>query len=137
MGRGGKSRWAGTTTRTRTGCGTTLQLPLQPARLADLAIPDPGLQFDIIAAYSVFTSTRAAETVVLVRQLEAMLAPGGRLAFTFIDPHYHSWPDRYAGSNLRWRLEKERFEGANLHVSRLLARAGCAPYCLLLNISIP
>jgi SAM-dependent methyltransferase len=104
-----------------------------PRGVADLAIPDPGLQFDIIAAYSVFTSTRAAETVALVRQLEALLAPGGTLAFTFIDPHYPSWPDRYAGSNLRWRLEKERFEGAELHVSRLLARAGCAPYCILLN----
>jgi hypothetical protein len=99
----------------------------------DLAIPDPGRRFDIIAAYSVFTSTRAAETVALVRQLEALLAEGGRLAFTFIDPHYHSWPASNAGSNLQWRLEKQRSEGAEIDVPALLARADGGAYCVLLN----
>jgi SAM-dependent methyltransferase len=104
-----------------------------PRGVPDLAIPDPGPRFDIIAAYSVFTSTRPAEMVTLVRQLEALLAPDGRLAFTFIDPHYHSWPDTNAGSNLQWRLEKERSEGAAIDVSGLLTRAAGAAYCILLN----
>lgn len=104
-----------------------------PRGVPGLAIPDPGRRFDIIAAYSVFTSTRAAEMVDLVQQLAALLAPGGRLAFTFIDPHYCSWPATAAGSNLQWRLEKQRAEGAPIDVPTLLARARGAPYCILLN----
>jgi len=104
-----------------------------PRGIPDLAIPDPGQRFDVIAAYSVFTSTRAAELLTLVPQLENLLAPGGTLAFTFIDPHFHSWPGTYAGSNLRWRLEKERSEGADIDVSDLLARARGASCCTLLN----
>ena len=104
-----------------------------PFGVPNLDIPDPGQRFDIIAAYSVFTSTRAAEMLTLVPQLEALLAPGGTLAFTFIDPHFHSWPGRYAGNNLQWRLEKERSEGAEIDVSALLARARGASSCTLLN----
>jgi hypothetical protein len=104
-----------------------------PRGVPGLAIPDPGTRFDIIAAYSVFTSTRVAEMVTLVRQLEALLAPDGVLAFTFIDPHYHSWPAQNAGSNLQWRLEKERAEGAEIDVAALVARARGAASCLLLN----
>jgi len=104
-----------------------------PRGVPDLAIPDPGLRFDIIAAYSVFTSTRTAETIALVRQLEALLAAGGTLAFTFIDPHYYSWPESNAGSNLQWRLEKQRSEGAEIDVCTLVARARDAAYCVLLN----
>jgi hypothetical protein len=104
-----------------------------PRGVPELTIPDPGPRFDIIAAYSVFTSTRAAETMALVRQLETLLTSGGTLAFTFIDPHYHSWPERNAGSNLQWRLEKERSEGADVDVCALVGRAHGAPYCVLLN----
>jgi hypothetical protein len=35
-----------------------------------------------------------------------MLNPGGALAFTFIDPHFHSWPDEYPGNNLMWRIDR-------------------------------
>ena len=35
----------------------------------------------------------------LVEQLTQRLVPGGALAFTFIDPHFQSWPDTYEGSN--------------------------------------
>ena len=104
-----------------------------PRGVPNLAIPDPGQRFDIIAAYSVFTSTRTAEMLTLVPQLEALLAPGGTLALTFIDPHFHSWPGRYAGNNLQWRLEKEQSEGADIDVPALLARAQGASCCTLLN----
>lgn len=104
-----------------------------PRGVPNLGIPDPGQRFDIIAAYSVFTSTRAAEMLTLVPQLEALLAPGGRLAFTFIDPHFHSWPASYPGSNLQWRLEKQRSEGAEIDIPVLLARARGASCCTLLN----
>ena len=64
-------------------------------------------KFDYIVAYSVFTNTSRTDMLDLVSQLEGKLAAGGALAFTFIDPHYSSWPDRYPGNNLVWRLERE------------------------------
>ena len=106
-----------------------------PRGVPDLAIPDPGQRFDVIAAYSVFTSTRTAEMLTLVPQLEALLAPRGTLAFTFIDPHFHSWPGSYPGSNLQWRLEKERAEGVAVDVQGLLTRARGASSCTLLNLT--
>ena len=63
--------------------------------------------FDYIVAYSVFTNTSRTDMLDLVSQLESKLANGGALAFTFIDPHYSSWPGRYDGNNLVWRLERE------------------------------
>lgn len=104
-----------------------------PRGIPALDIPDPGERFDIIAAYSVFTSTGPTEMLKLVAQLETLLARGGRLAFTFIDPHFHSWPATYPGNNLQWRLEKQRSEGAQIDVPALLARARGASWCTLLN----
>ena len=47
----------------------------------------------------------------LVNQFEGLLAHNGALAFTFIDPHYLSWPGQYHGNNLQWRLEREQAIG--------------------------
>lgn len=69
-----------------------------PEGVRDLPVPDLGIGFDFILAYSVFTHTTFAEMKDSVGQLQQRLSPGGVLAFTFIDPH---WND-----NLRWRLEK-------------------------------
>jgi len=69
-----------------------------PDGIVDLPIPDLGVEFDFILAYSVFTHTTLAEMKELVAQLRQQLAPGGSLAFTFIDPHWNE--------NLRWRLAK-------------------------------
>jgi SAM-dependent methyltransferase len=88
---------------------------------ADLPIPDLGLQFDFILAYSVFTHTTLEEMRELVCQLEAKLAPGATLAFTFIDP--------YHGENLRWRLEKSHVSD----VESILAQARAADWCSLVN----
>lgn len=73
-----------------------------PTGVVELPIPDLGHKFDIILAYSVFTHTTLAEMKDLVRQLEAQLAPGGTLAFTFIDPHWNE--------NLKWRLERTNLD---------------------------
>src|SRR5215510_10585757 len=69
-----------------------------PEGVRDLAVPDLGVAFDLIVAYSVFTYTTFEEMKDLIRQLQRRLATGVKLAFTFIDPHWNE--------NLRWRLAK-------------------------------
>lgn len=59
-----------------------------PGGVPFLAVPDLGLKFDIILAFSVFTHTHEIEMLELVRQLRSQLQPGGVLAFTFTDPTY-------------------------------------------------
>src|SRR6185369_356717 len=56
----------------------------------NLAIPDCGVKFDVILAFSVFTHVDLREMVESVGALRRMLAPDGVLAFTFFDP----WFDR-------------------------------------------
>ena len=80
-----------------------------PQGVARLKLPGIPELFDYVVAYSVFTNTSRTDMLELVDQLKERLADGGALAFTFIDPHYFSWPDRYDGNNLRWRLEREIF----------------------------
>jgi SAM-dependent methyltransferase len=57
-----------------------------PLGIANLPIPDMGVAFDVILAYSVFTHTTREEMHDLVEQLCARLATDGVLAFTFEDP---------------------------------------------------
>ena len=92
-----------------------------PEGVPDLPVPDLGVKFDVILAYSVFTHTTFEEMKELVGQLETRLAPGGTLAFTFIDPHY--------GKNLQWRLEKSH----GLDVDELLMQSINADWCSLVN----
>ena len=93
-----------------------------PEGIVDLPVPDLGVEFDFILAYSVFTHTGWEETKELVEQLRARLAPGGVLAFTFIDPHWES--------NLRWRLEKRN---STDRVEELLKKSRDADWCSLVN----
>jgi SAM-dependent methyltransferase len=93
-----------------------------PEGVADLPVPELGVEFDFILAYSVFTHTAWEETKDLVEQLRARLAPGGVLAFTFIDPH--------CPSNLRWRLEKHN---PTDRVEELLEKSRGADWCSLVN----
>jgi hypothetical protein len=71
--------------------------------------------------------------------LKDRLADNGALAFTFIDPHYHSWPDRYGANNLVWRLEREIFlekEKGNtldIDVPALAERAQDSAWFVLVN----
>jgi SAM-dependent methyltransferase len=92
-----------------------------PDGVVDLPVPDPGVRFDFILAYSVFTHTTLEEMKDLVAQLEALLASDGTLAFTFIDPHWRS--------NLQWRLEKSHAPD----VDGLVKAATRAEWCSLIN----
>jgi SAM-dependent methyltransferase len=104
-----------------------------PEGIKDLAIPDMGIEFDMILAFSVFTHTTREEMRDLVGQLRARLAPGGKLAFTFIDPHFNAWPKRYDGNNLKWRLERSRQMHPEIDVDRLLEQSRSAAWCALVD----
>jgi SAM-dependent methyltransferase len=59
-----------------------------PLGIKTLPLPISETTFDFILALSVFTHTSKAEMVDYVHQLRRLLNRGGRLAFTFLDPHY-------------------------------------------------
>ena len=88
-----------------------------PEGVRELPVPDLGVEFDFILAYSVFTHTTFEEMKELVAQLRQH---GRTLAFTFIDPHWNG--------NLRWRLEKHNPQD---RVETLLSRE--MQWCSLVN----
>lgn len=110
-----------------------------PQGAQQLELPPLEVMFDYIVAYSVFTNTSRTDMLDLVSQLERKLAHDGALAFTFIDPNYHSWPGRDRRNNLVWRLEREIFlesEKGNtldIDVPRLAERARDAQWFVLVN----
>jgi 2-polyprenyl-3-methyl-5-hydroxy-6-metoxy-1,4-benzoquinol methylase len=104
-----------------------------PEGIEDLPLPDVGIEFDMILAYSVFTHTTREEMNDLVEQLRARLAPGGTLALTFIDPHFQSWPETYEGNNLKWRLESFHKMNPTLDVNGLLEQSRGAAWCALVD----
>jgi len=104
-----------------------------PEGVKDLRLPDLGVAFDMILAYSVFTHTTREEMNDLVQQLKAQLAPGGVLAFTFIDPHFRAWAETYDGNNLQWRLERSREWNSQVDIERLLEESRNATWCALVN----
>jgi SAM-dependent methyltransferase len=104
-----------------------------PEGVAGLPIPDIGIEFDLILAYSVFTHTTWEEMNELIEQLKPRLGPGGTLAFTFIDPHWKSWPETYEGNNLKWRLERVQETNPTLDIDCLLAQSREAPWCSLVD----
>ncbi len=104
-----------------------------PEGVRGLPVPDLGIKFEMILAYSVFTHTTREDMHALVEELRGHLAPGGTLAFTFIDPHFHPWPEEYPGNNVRWRLEKSRKVNPQVDVDRLLAQSEGADWCALID----
>jgi SAM-dependent methyltransferase len=69
-------------------------------------LPPPDLgRFDFILAYSVFTLLPEDEVRELVAALHRMLAPGGVLAFSFVDPEYRAFRKTRVMSNVEWRLD--------------------------------
>jgi SAM-dependent methyltransferase len=104
-----------------------------PEGIDGLPIPDMGIEFGMILAYSVFTHTTREEMNELVNQLQARLAPGGALAFTFIDPHFSAWPGTYKGNNLKWRLDRVRETNPDVDVDGLLERSRGAEWCALVD----
>ena len=106
-----------------------------PQGAKQLKLPQIEVLFDYIVAYSVFTNTSRTDMLDLVSQLESKLANGGALAFTFIDPNYHAWPDRDPRNNLVWRLEREIYleNTLDIDVHGLAARAKDAQWFVLVN----
>jgi hypothetical protein len=104
-----------------------------PGGVVGLPLPAFERRFAIICAYSVFTNTSRADMLDLVAQLRGGLAEGGQLAFTFIDPHHHAWPEQYPGDNLRWRLERSRSFGHEVDVEGVHRAAAGAAWCTVVN----
>lgn len=113
-----------------------------PNGVRHLGIPDCGLKFDLILAFSVFTHAHKIEMVELVDQLQGMLAQKGALAFTFCDASYDrsaTSPEVSAGSDVRKILEmlkvKPSFRGmgAISDVDEIVERARQANWCLLID----
>ena len=83
----------------------------------NLPIPNFGVEFDIIVAFSVFTHTHPCEMIELVAQLRSMLAPHGVLAFTFTDPSFDRSPSDPAlpsGTGVREMLVRKTPENRAL-----------------------
>ncbi len=106
-----------------------------PGGTPKLQLPRIAQGFDYIVAYSVFTNTLQSDMLEIVEELQLMLNPGGALAFTFIDPHYMSWPDEYQGDNLEWRLERERslHPGLEIDIEQVKDKARHARWFILVN----
>jgi len=104
-----------------------------PEGIEGLPLPEMHVEFGTILAFSVFTHTTREELKELVEQLRARLAPGGTLAFTFIDPHFKSWPETYTGNNLQWRLEKTLESNPGVDVEGLLEQSRDAEWCALVD----
>src|SRR5215471_11548220 len=113
-----------------------------PRGIVGLPVPLQGQRFDYILAFSVFTHTSKGEMTELVDCLRNLLAGNGRLAFTFIDPHY-VLPRDYSDllmkhdlpTNLGLRLERIKQLNPSLPVYRLLRQAGGLDWCTLINDS--
>ena len=107
-----------------------------PNGIRNLAIPDCGLKFDIIIAFSVFTHMHHCEMQELVAQLRGMLAPGGVLVFTFTDPSYDkslSDPTLPSGTEVRKMLEWEKLENPMLEIDDMVERARQSKWCVLID----
>lgn len=106
-----------------------------PRGVPNLPLPDMGLTFDYIVAFSVFTNTTQADMLQLVSQLEGVLADDGVLAFTFIDPYQFSWRGQSNGNNFQWRLDLEMERGniSAIEAQSLAERAQDARWFTLVN----
>ena len=94
-----------------------------PEGVVSLPLPDLGVDFDVILAYSVFTHTTIENMHELVEQLRTRLTPGGRLAFTFEEPEV----------NLAARLRVCRDQSPSLDVEELLERSRDAAWCAVVT----
>ncbi|HYI12317.1 MAG TPA: class I SAM-dependent methyltransferase [Thermoanaerobaculia bacterium] len=103
-----------------------------PRGVRSLPLPDLGVKFDYILAYSVFTNTGRSDMLEMIPQLEAMLAGGGALAFTYIDAGFRPW-DHYPGTNFEWRLNREGGDLSSLQGRRMTRQALDAEWCILVN----
>lgn len=107
-----------------------------PDGVRNLPIPDLGLRFDIVMAFSVFTHTHRNEMLELVHQLRGMLATGGVLGFTFTDPSYDrsiSDPRLPSGTDVRKILTWQQAANPSLEIEDLVETARHSRWCLLVD----
>jgi hypothetical protein len=107
-----------------------------PQGVRNLKIPDCGIKFDIILAFSVFTHLDRIETVELVGSLRSMLAPEGVLAFTFCDQTYDrslSDPQLPSGSDVRKNLERERVRNSSEDIDDKVKQACQSDWCVVID----
>lgn len=107
-----------------------------PEGVRYLPVPDCGVKFDIIVAFSVFTHVHLSEMVELVGQLRNMLAPSGVLAFTFCDPRYDrslSDPALPSGTDVRKNLEWRKVKNSACDIDRIAERASQSKWCVLID----
>ncbi|HVQ39684.1 MAG TPA: class I SAM-dependent methyltransferase [Pyrinomonadaceae bacterium] len=107
-----------------------------PKGIRNLRIPDCGVKFDIILAFSVFTHMDRVEMLELVGSLRSMLAPGGVLAFTFCDQRYDrslSDPQLHPGSDVRKNLERERVKNSARDIDEKVERACQSNWCVVID----
>jgi SAM-dependent methyltransferase len=107
-----------------------------PNGIRNLPLPDLGLKFDIILAFSVFTHTHQSEMLELITQLRGMLASQGTCAFTFADPRYDrslSDPRLPAGTDVRKLLEWRKSENPSLEIEGLVETARRSNWCLVVD----
>lgn len=107
-----------------------------PGGSRNLPVPDLGLEFDIILAFSVFTHTHRNEMLELVGQLHGLLAPRGVIAFTFTDPSYDrsiSDPTLPSGTDVRKILTWRQAATTYFDIGPLVDAASRSPWCLLVD----
>jgi len=107
-----------------------------PDGVRNFPIPDLGLKFDIIMAFSVFTHTHQSEMIELVEQLRDKLTPQGALAFTFTDPSYDrslSAPDLPSGTDVRKMLGWRKAENPSLEIEEMVETARQSRWCILID----
>jgi 2-polyprenyl-3-methyl-5-hydroxy-6-metoxy-1,4-benzoquinol methylase len=105
-----------------------------PEGIEGLEVPDTGQRFDYILALSVFTHTSRAEMIEIASHLETLLARGGSLAFTFLDPHYA--PPNSGLSNLEYYLRQRLPLASSAKLNHMVDEAGEANWCTLANGSL-
>jgi SAM-dependent methyltransferase len=102
-----------------------------PNGIRGLPIPQTGNKFDFILALSVFTHTAKTEMIEIVNHLQGLLNAGGRLAFSFFDPHYI--PQDSDVCNLRYYLQQRASGLSDQELDALTNRARGASRCTVTN----
>ena len=107
-----------------------------PSGVRNLPVPDLGLKFDIILAFSVFTHTHRKEMIELVEQLRSMLVRQGVFAFTFCDPCYDRSlcdPRLPPGTGVIDMSGRQQAESASLKIEGTVETARNANWCVVVD----
>jgi hypothetical protein len=105
-----------------------------PSGVPDLPVPDLGLEFDYILAFSVFTHIDQKELIQHVARLRRMLAPSGTLAFTFTDPSYDTGLSIFpTGRYMNKLLTALACKYPGLDIEDTLERASRAKWSILID----